>query len=208
MSICTRRTEMAHPLAYLAMRAALIGVALLAWPTPGVSVDPTPYRSNPLIGHTGGFGEPTCQICHLDGALNDPGATLAIDGLPDQYTSGAVYLITVSVTGAGQGRNGFQAAIRFADGSQKGLQAGSLSATDRRVLVTSDTLNTVQYAAHSEIGAEPTAVERGEWVLEWTAPRSGSSVVLHVAGNSANGDDSPFGDLIHTLERVSAGPTP
>ena len=185
-----------------------MGATLLAWSASEPTLAPGPYVSNPPLGHTGGFGEPTCQACHTDSALNHPDATLTTEGLPERYNSEAVYHITVSVTGSGQGRNGFQASIRFADGSQRGLQAGSLSAVDRRVVVVSDTLTAVQYAFHSTIGTEPVAAERGEWVVEWTAPRSGDAVVLHVAGNSANGDNSPFGDLIHTLERTSTGPTP
>jgi len=200
--------EVTHLLPRLSSRATLLGVALLAWPASGATTAPAAFRSNPPLGHTGGFGEPTCQACHLDAALNHPDATLSIEGLPDRYVAGAVYLITVSITGVGQGRNGFQASIRFADGPQRGLQAGELHPADRRVLVGADTLTAVQYAVHSEIGAEPVSAERGEWVVEWTAPQSSSSVVLHVVGNSANGDDSPFGDLIHTLERMSEGPTP
>ena len=187
---------------------ALMGAAFSVWPAPEPTLSSSPYASNPPLGHTGGFGEPTCRACHTDAALNDPDATLAIDGLPEQYTSVTVYRITVSVTGSGQGSNGFQASIRFAEGPQRGLQAGYLSAIDSRVVVGSDTLTAVQYAVHTAIGAEPVAAERGEWVVEWTSPRSGDAVVLHVAGNSANGDNSPFGDLIHTLERTSAGPTP
>ncbi len=195
-------------LAPLSKRVALVGAILLAWPAPGVSVDPVPFLTNPPIGHTGGFGEPTCQACHTDAALNHPDAELAIEGVPAQYTPGGVYRITVSVEGTGQGRNGFEASMRYADGPPRGLQAGHLSATDRRVLIRSDTLTGVEYASHTDIGAEPTAPERGEWVVEWTAPRGRDAVVLHVAGNSANGDNSPFGDLIHTLERTTRGATP
>ena len=210
----------------LSSRAALLGAALLAWPAPGATPAPgvtptlgatpapgaTPasagYASNPPLGHTGGFGEPTCQACHTDAPLNHPDAMLAAEGLPDRYASGALYRITLSVTGVGQVRGGFQASIRFAEGPLRGLQAGHLSATDQRVLMGTDTLTSVQYALHSEEGAELVAQERGEWVVEWTAPESGSPVVLHVAANSANGDNSPFGDLIHTLERVSRGLPP
>lgn len=198
----------AHRLPRLSSRAALLGVALLAWPAPGATRASAGYASDPPLGHTGGFGEPTCQACHTDVALNHPDATLAAEGLPDPYASRAVYRITVSVTGVGQERGGFQASIRFAEGPRRGLQAGHLSATDQRVLVGTDTLTSVQYAVHSEEGAELVAHERGEWVVEWTAPESGGPVVLHVVANSANGDNSPFGDLIHTLEQVSRGPPP
>jgi hypothetical protein len=230
-------TNVTHLLPRFSSRAIFVGAALLVWQSPGATTVPNAtdvaisttvpdatdvpsattvpgttsarasYASNPPLGHTGGFGEPTCRACHLDSALNHPDATLAVEGLPDRYVSGAVYRITVSVTGSGQGRNGFQASIRFADGPPRGLQAGHLSPTDRRVVVGADTLTAIQYAVHSEIGAEPVSAERGEWVVEWTAPLSEGSVILHVAGNSANGDNSPFGDLIHTLERTSEGPT-
>ena len=186
---------------------ALLGAAFLAWPNSGSVPEKDAHTSGPPLGHTGGFGEPTCQACHMDAALNHPDATLAVEGFPARYDSGATYRITASVAGTGQGRGGFQAAIRFADGPRRGLQAGHLGATDSRVEVRSDTLTSVQYAFHSELGSELVAAERGEWVLEWTAPRSEASAVLHVAANSANGDDSPFGDLVHALERKSEGVT-
>ena len=158
---------------------------------------------DPPLGYTGGFGEPTCQACHTDAAVNEPAAVLTAEGLPDSYTPGGVYQLTLSIAASGQVRNGFQAAVRFADGAQKGLQAGSLSPVDPRTQVGTDASTGIQYASHSDIGADPVSPERGTWVVEWTAPSSDDSVVLHVAANSANGDNSPLGDLIHTLERVS-----
>ncbi len=197
----------ARRLPRLSKRAALLGAALWAWPSPGATTAREGTLSNPPLGHTGGFGEPTCQACHADAALNEPTAALTAEGLPDSYARGAAYQLTLSITGSGQGRNGFQAAARFADGPQRGLQAGTLSPIDRRTQVATDTLTGVQYASHSDLGAEPVSLERGTWVIEWTAPDSDGPVVLHVAANSANGDNSPLGDLIHTLARVSQDST-
>src|SRR5690606_8758969 len=47
-----------------------------------------PYPDRPPPAHTGGFGEPTCQQCHFDAPLNDPGGALYVEGLPERYTPG------------------------------------------------------------------------------------------------------------------------
>lgn len=200
--------------------AALLGAALLASAAPPPP-HPSPYLSNPPLAHTGGFGEPTCQACHSDAQLDTPDATVTVDGFPDRYDPGGRYLITISIAGAGQVRGGFQAAVRFAEGPRRGLQAGRLEPSDEHTRVRVDTLTSVQYAHHTEdgaepvggagaepvgvAGAEPVGDERATWVVRWTAPEDALAVVLHVAANSANGDNSPFGDLIQTAERRSEG---
>ncbi len=183
--------------------AALIGAALfgfsLAQPAPAPSLN----AHSPPLGHTGGWGEPTCHVCHSDGELDSPEITLEVEGFPAAYTGGAVYPITISVAGAGQILAGFQASVRFLEGPLRGLQAGQLEATDGRVVVRADTLNFVQYAHHTRDGAELVSDERGAWQILWRAPVRGQTVILHLAANSANGDNSPFSDLIRTLEVVS-----
>ncbi|MGH7664317.1 MAG: hypothetical protein ACRENI_08510 [Gemmatimonadaceae bacterium] len=55
----------------------------------------------------------------------------------------------------------------------------------------------IQYAQHTADGVAPAAPDSARWVVEWIAPVRGGSVILHVAGNAANGDDSQFGDYIY-----------
>ena len=83
------------------------------------------FSSGPPPGRTGGFGEHTCQDCHEFGP-SDTG-NFAILGVPDPYTAGQDYPITVMLSQPSQMRWGFQLAARFqADGSQ----AGNITVTD------------------------------------------------------------------------------
>ncbi len=45
-----------------------------------------------------------------------------------------------------------------------------------------------------------TGAAEGKWQFQWEAPERRAPVVLHVAANAANQDDSEFGDSIHTRE--------
>ena len=164
------------------------------------------HRTDPPLGHTGGWGQPTCRACHDDSELNSPEVRLEVLGFPERYTPRATYRISISVAGEGQVAAGFQASTRFASGPSLGRQAGALERLNERVRVRTDSVALVQYAYHTEGGAELTSQELGAWTILWTAPESVGDVLLNVAANSANGDDSPIGDLIRTLERRSTAP--
>lgn len=194
---------MPHGLLPTCLGAALIGAALFSFSFARAATPPSAYISNPPLSHTGGWGEPTCHACHSDGELDSPDVTLDVDGFPARYTAGALYPITISVAGPGQILAGFQASLRFLEGPLRGLQAGHLQAIDGRVVVRADTLNSVQYAHHTREGTELVSEERGAWQILWRAPVAAQSVILHVTANSANGDNSPFSDLIRTREAVS-----
>lgn len=176
-------------------RAALGLVCLISLAaSPGLLL---PHLAGPPLAHTGGFGEPTCQTCHFGLALNDPRASLEIAGLEDGYAPGASYLVTITVRGEGMGRAGFQAAFRVRDGDRSGTAAGRVVVLDEHARVVDDPATEVSYVQHTGVGTE--LVDGiGQWVLEWIAPEDGVPVVLHVAANSANGDNSPLDDLILT----------
>ena len=61
----------------------------------GVAAIPAFNPEVPPPGHTGGFGEPTCVICHQGSDLNAFGGGVTIEGLPSEYVQGARYLLTV-----------------------------------------------------------------------------------------------------------------
>jgi hypothetical protein len=157
------------------------------------------------LGHTGGFGEPTCQVCHADAELNLPGGVLGIEGVPTTYEPGVRYRITVVLVSEGMTRAGFQAAFRFADGETQGKQAGRIEPIDTRVTVSVSAAPAVEYVHHTESGTELAEPELASWSFAWTAPDAGDPVTIHVAANSANGDNSPLGDLIYTAEAQSSG---
>ena len=155
-------------------------------------------REAPPIAHTGGFGEQTCLVCHMDGELNEPGGTLTIEGLPERYEPGRRYALTLIITHPRLRAAGFELSARFANGADSSRQAGSLAVTGDRAAVSTHDATRVQYAHHLRPGTIPPSPGTARWSVSWTAPTSGSgSVVFHAAANAANDNDSPMGDYIY-----------
>lgn len=180
----------------LMTRCAVPGLALLAFFGASPSLI-TPHVAGPPPAHTGGFGEPTCRVCHLGLPLNDPRGSLRLEGLDGSYEPGAPHRVSLTVRGEGMGGAGFQAAFRVLQGGQPGSAAGRVAALDEHARVVADPATGVEYIQHT--GAGTGLVNGvGQWVFEWVAPEGGVTVVLHVAANSANGDNSPLDDLILT----------
>ena len=152
------------------------------------------YKDGPPPNMTGGFGGSTCHMCHQDNALNEPGGSLAIEGLPEAYTPGSTYAVSVRLRRPGLKVGGFQIASR----STSGQITGTWKAAGDRVRVAGG------FVQHTSAGAEVSAEGLNEWNLEWTAPEAGE-VVFHAAGNASNDDASALGDYIYTAElRVAA----
>lgn len=163
-----------------------------------------PYADGPPPAHTGGFGEPSCRACHFDNPLNEPSGSLTVSGMPDRFSPGDSYRITVALTRPGMQRAGFQLAIRYAAGARAGTPAGVLLAGDSRVAVAAAPSG-VPYAQHTIVGATLAGTDSAEWTVEWRAPARAGTVSLHVAANAANGDQSEFGDHIY-VRGVTAAP--
>ena len=177
--------------------------ALVACIAAGAVASPAVARrlsDRPPPAHTGGFGEPTCAVCHFDTQVDDGRGTIAISGLPSMYEPGRAYVLTVSLSHPELGAGGFQLSARYAGGLRQGTQAGALKALDPRVDVTGLAELPVQYARHTYDGTRPDSAgaKRTSWRIEWTAPADGGEVVLHVAANAANDDASPLGDFVYT----------
>jgi hypothetical protein len=164
-----------------------------------VSAAGAAFDSGPPLAHTGGFGEPTCKECHFDGPER-PASAVSLGGLPERYQRGATYRLEIAIRDTTAKVGGFQLAARVAAGPHAGTQAGSLCALDARVAVITDTTNGVQYASHA-LAARADSLR---WQLEWRAPSEDvGPVVFHVVANSANDDDSQFGDAIILASRES-----
>lgn len=162
------------------------------------------FEEGPLPAHTGGFGEPSCHLCHFDSPINDPGGTLDLTGVPDVYTPGEAYLLTVHLTRPGARRAGFQLSARFADGAARGRQAGRFEPVSAGLQVVAADDTGVQYLTHTESGSRPDAAGAAVWRLRWIAPAVGAGpVAFHLAANAGNGDQSPLGDYVYTVERRS-----
>lgn len=201
------------------LATTLAGTVLVvagAGSAPGVMRASTPgpfHTTGPPPGHTGGMGEPTCQACHAEYPLNEPPGRLRVEGLPERWEPGESYPLTVQLHDRGMRAAGFQLAARWSDGPAAGRSAGTLEALSGRVAVAPADSTGVTYAQHTREGSEPASPELASWALVWTAPatppdRRHGRIVFHAAANSANGDNSPFGDLVFTTEARVAGPSP
>jgi hypothetical protein len=156
--------------------------------------------SGALPARTGGFGEMTCQQCHWENRLNDLSGQLRLDGMPDAYTPGQQYLITVTLARPGVTRAGFQLSARE-DGinMNAGADAGVLRTMDALTeTVQESAAKRVTYLQHTAAGTQMRTPGTAKWMFEWTAPEGPVPVVFHVAANASNGDDSPLGDFIYT----------
>lgn len=163
------------------------------------------HAEAPPLGHTGGFGEPTCVICHLGDEENAYGGSVAILGLPEAYEPGAIYTLTVVLRAEDTTVAGFQLSARFSEGEATGGSAGALAPVSPRVEVNAGE-NGVVYAHQNVAGSPAQTPDGSNWLVEWRAPESDDPVVFHVAANSANGDNSPLSYLVYRAEvRVHAG---
>jgi hypothetical protein len=164
------------------------------------------FKEGPYPNVTGGFGEQSCRVCHLDNPLNAPGGSLTISGIPPVYTPGRAYNVTVTINRSGLRRGGFEIAARFASGTHKGQQAGAWRPLDARVqLIPSQVDASVIFVQHNLAGSTAAARGANTWTIEWTAPAApGGAVQFNAAGNAANNDDSPLGDYIYVQEARSA----
>ena len=159
------------------------------------------HVDGPPLAHTGGFGEKTCQDCHMDLELNSPHGQLGVEGFPERFEVGRAYVLTVLLRGEGMGRGGFQGAFRYRDGEDAGSQAGSPTPLDERTIVRRE--GGVAYVHHTAEGSLLDGDEAATWTFEWVAPEVPTAVAFHLTANSANGDNSPFGDLIYAAVLMS-----
>jgi len=171
------------------------------------AVERRAHVEGPPDAHTGGFGEPTCQECHGENAVNAPGGILGVEGVPTTYEPGERYRIAVVLQSEDMERAGFQAAFRFNGGDGRSRQAGRLAPVDTMTTVRTSPATGVEYVQHSARGSEISPGAPATWTFWWTAPRDRAAVILHVAANSANGDDSPLGDLIYTIHQTTQAAT-
>jgi hypothetical protein len=164
-----------------------------------MTVTASAFKEGPYPNVTGGFGEQSCHLCHLDEPINAPGGAVELAGVPPVFTPGAVYPITVTIRREGLRRGGFEIAARYATGKQKGRQAGAWRVTDARAqLIPGAVDKTLVFVQHNLAGSRTPTPGSNSWTIEWTAPESPSAPVqFNVAANASNNDDSPLGDHIY-----------
>jgi hypothetical protein len=156
------------------------------------------FKEGPYPNVSGGFGEQSCHLCHLDNPVNAPGGDVTLDGVPLSFTPGQTYPITVAVKRDGLRRGGFEIAARFASGRQKGRQAGTWTPRDARVqLIPGAVDKRLTFVQHNLAGSRVVETGLNRWTIDWTAPTASSPVQFNVAANASNNDDSPLGDYIY-----------
>jgi hypothetical protein len=182
---------------------APLAVFLIALPLAA----PSAFKEGPYPNVTGGFGEQSCHLCHLDNAINAPGGSVALDGVPATFVPGQTYPITVTISRDGLRRGGFEVAARYAGGRQKGRQAGSWRPLDARVQLIPGAVDKVlTFVQHNQIGSRTATPGANRWTVDWTAPSPAAGPVqFNVAANASNNDDSPLGDYIY-LKAVRSTP--
>jgi Reeler domain-containing protein len=157
------------------------------------------FKEGPYPNVTGGFGEQSCHLCHLDNPVNAPGGAVTLDGVPSIYAPGHTYAVTVTISRDGLRRGGFEIAARFASGRRRGKQAGTWKPVDNRVQLIPGAVDKVlTFVQHNLAGSRVPATGANTWTVEWTAPESATAPVeFNVAANASNNDDSPLGDYIY-----------
>ena len=128
---------------------------------------------------------------------------MPLSGAPNLYVPGRQYAITVVLKRPDIGRGGFQLAVRFYNGKQKGFQAGSLESLNDRTEILTDGDRLTQYAQQTDQGSLPEVAGFSRWKIRWTAPKEkAKAVAFNVAANASNNDQSELGDFIYTNETI------
>lgn len=160
------------------------------------------YAEGAPAGFSGGFKEASCHACHFHAEPNSPPGRVTIDGMPQQFTGGERYTLTITLTRPDMKRAGFQLTTRFKD---TGGQAGTLVSGDAgRAGVQTD--GGIQYAGQTKGGSTVSEPGVSRWTVVWTAPASGGPVVVNVAANAADGNESADGDYVYTASVEMGSP--
>ncbi|HEX8335079.1 MAG TPA: choice-of-anchor V domain-containing protein, partial [Pyrinomonadaceae bacterium] len=164
------------------------------------------YSAGPPAGFTHAPGELDCSDCHTVPAQS--GGTLAL-GVPDRYTPGQTYDITVTHASADPTRLrwGFQmTALDAAD-----QKAGAFAPSDghTRVINGEGPFPSREYVEHTSAGTFPGQQSGANWSFKWTAPAEDvGPVTFYLAGNQADGDGSSAGDNIYFTFKSAAYQAP
>ncbi len=153
------------------------------------------HSSQPPQGYTGVSGF-YCNACHSGNALNNPGGSVTVNGLPDEgYTPGATYnfSVTIAHSTANRKRYGFSIIAK----NSSGATAGSFSSSNANAAQNGQELSHFNAINFSTLSQSYTYNN-----LTWTAPANpgadDQNITFYFAGNAANGNGSNSGDYIYT----------
>ncbi len=212
---------------YIAKVGVLLGtVPLLIW---AHDFGPDPGHAN-VPGELGNCNQ---AQCHVGTNVNAGGGSVSIAFPGGQaYTPGVKQHLVVTISDSAQKAWGFQLTARPSNSNT--VMAGTFASTDPNttLLCAPTSFNNeqespyvagktqscpatmpLQYIEHSLTGytAGRGKTDSRTFEFDWTPPAAASTdVVLYVAGNAANGDDTERGDHIYTatytLALAAAGP--
>ena len=155
-------------------------------------------RSGGIFGRSGRPPGSTCAACHGGGSgissINFTLAPLNADFPPFAlgYVPGAIYRVTVSITGGPAVRNGFN----------WDADAGTSRTTS------SDVQRNGSVARQAEVTHTGFGINRNTWTFEWTAPADRRTVTFWLMGNSTNCNGSTSGDRPTTPVSTQATAAP
>ena len=152
------------------------------------------FENGPLPGHTGALGQPDCTVCHFDNDANSQGGSVTLSGLPETYSAGQQYSISVALEDNGLSTGGFQLTIRNTDGDP----VGELDADQDDVVKVRDGDTGDSYIQHGKPRNKRDGDTDIQWTVVWTAPDGNALVIIAVAAVAANDDASPLGDNVYT----------
>ncbi|MBZ5727511.1 MAG: hypothetical protein LAP87_21250 [Acidobacteriia bacterium] len=180
------------------------------------------HAGGPVVGKAGVPGELVCTICHSGSADSGPGSVRVTFTKGLVYRPGVKQRLVVTVADPEQKRWGFELTARQAANPK--LQAGVFQSLDgnTQVLCADERLMDrgegpcpgtmpLQYAGHTGAGSRLGRTGSTTFQLEWIPPVSDiGPVTIYVAGNAADGDNTPANDHIYTAQYtlVPAGRNP
>lgn len=141
----------------------------------------------PPDAKTGAPGEGTCADCH---SFTGSGDSTILAGLPTgNYQPGSTYVLTLSVSFAGQTRWGFELTCLDTTGNP----AGQLTVVDS-VQTSYSFSNGRQYLKQTGAGTQR-GRSNGVWQIGWQAPAvPNGPVAFHWCANACDDNNSPSGD--------------
>jgi len=126
-------------------------------------------------------GKAACASCHWDEAVVETSRAIMVEGLPATVLPGATYGFSIRFDHDAS-IAGFLAAIEA-----NGQGAGKMTAPGEEL-----------EAQNHEIRSSAPVLGDAVWTFRWTAPEPLSlPIILNIAANASNDDQSPFGDRIH-----------
>jgi len=179
-------------LAVLAIWAAIV------WARPGGS--PASRTGAPAIG--GVAAEGLCTGCHSGNAVNTNGSVTVL-GVPPLFRAGTTYRLTVHLASTQQNANaarswGFQVtAVDTASGQGAGTFA-LVNALETSIVNGTGSFSTRQYVNQNSGGTKDGAASPADWLVDWTAPATGSTRVWFFVAGLAGDGGGTSGDWVYT----------